>query len=545
MPYHLLLIILLLLAVEPARGQIPALHSDLFESPEVDVLELALQEQIALLSGEDSLLKEQAVERLNLLLNHTNGTNQQARLHYALGWFYLRLDVNYALAQRSFERAFDLAERTGQRRLMAAAMLQAMDMLIDMGLYDEALAYLFKTEQVFQKYNYEGFRSVTGSLFRIGQAFYRAGNHEQSIQYFEKALVFNDLHDDDYNVMHAYNSLGLSYLRTGAHQKAIEVFQISNQMAREMGDTGWEALTYGNIGMVYAELSDFDQAIAHLMFDITTSEKVEGWMSACNAAILLAEIYLKKSELAKASLYFELAQRFEAKEPSLYLKQSLHKLAATLFEQQGNFGKALTELQQFMELSKEIRLRSESVNKARQTRRAKYERQLVALDFEDQLNAAQGSIHQLNRVVLVLAGLFFLFFMAAVVFLRRERKIRHLQRIQFSRDLLKKELDALRRQLRLQLEQEVRAGPLSSWTDDLRQLMNEWNQEFYVRLKTSYPQLDTAEIHFLALLKLQFSAQEAAQLLGWADLIVAQTNLVKKLGNPVHPDQLSVWLSDV
>lgn len=473
-----------------------------------------------------------------------NAPKHQAASWYAAAWFGRHLTSNYAQALYGYNRAFEKAELAQNRVLMANAMLRSMETFIELGSFEEALQYLFKAEAVFQKYNYEGFRSVTGSLFGIGQFFHRAGNHTLSVQYFEKALVFNDLHDDDYSVMHAYNTLGLSYLGLNQYQKAVEVFQISNQMAREMGDVAWEALTYGNIGMVYYEQKDYARAEEHLLYDIATSERVEGWASACNAAILLAEMYLEMNRPQQAAVYIEQAKAFEAKAPALYLKQYLALLYVDYWAMLKNYERAYAAKVELDSINAELNSKNEQQLRIQADKRHAYEMQKRELSLELNVSALQAERMQWQRGVYVLLALLLLLALAAIGLVRREKSSHALLLADVQRFQRNKQMQLFRQQLqqfcKWQRQTNNQLSAPEAWHDHLREYA-EWQfPRFFSHMKSSFPSLTEVDIEAMALLKLKFSLEEVEVLLGLdaADWI---ERMGKKLGG-IPPEKV---LSDI
>lgn len=459
--------------------------------------------------------------------------NQQAAAWYAAAWYARNLTSNYAQALYGYNKAFAQAEQAQDRVLMANAMLRSMETFIELGSFEEALQYLFKAEAVFQKYNYEGFRSVTGSLFGIGQFFHRAENYTLSVQYFEKALVFNDLHDDDYSVMHAYNTLGLSYLGLKQFQKAVEVFQISNQMAREMGDVGWEALTYGNMGMVYSEQKDYARAEEHLLYDIATSERVEGWSSACNAAILLAEMYLEIQRPQQAAVYIKLARDFEMKAPALYLKQYLADLEVNYWVMLKNFDKAHLAKLQLDSINQELSAKSEIQSRLQAEKRHAYQLQKLELDHELAMEAQTNEASQWQKVVLLLGFLLLALATATLMLLRREKRAHQLLLSDVRLFQQSRQLQQFKRMMQHQCRlQQVHSEPLPTpdgWKDQLRELTDGLHQQFFSRMKSSFPSLTEVDIEAMALLKLKFEAEEVTCLLG-LEMKHWQEAMAKKLG---------------
>lgn len=459
---------------------------------------------------------------VRLLFSWASKDNQpmhQASAWYAAAWFGRHLTSNYAQALYGYNRAFEKAELAQNRVLMANAMLRSMETFIELGSLEEALQYLFKAEAVFQKYNYEGFRSVTGSLFGIGQFFHRAGNHTLSVQYFEKALVFNDLHDDDYSVMHAYNTLGLSYLGLKQYQKAIEVFQISNQMAREMGDIAWEALTYGNIGMVYYEQKDYARAEEHLLYDISTSERVEGWASACNAAILLAEMYLEMKRPQQAAIYIAQAKAFESKAPALYLKQFLALLDVDYWVMQKDYERAYKYKIQLDSINEELNSKNEQQLRVQAKKRHAYELQKRELALELEVSELKANANQWEHGVYVLLGLLLMLALAAFGLVRREKQSHALLLADLQRFQRNKQLQQYKQFLQQYSKwQQHSSAPLpapEAWRDHLREFV-EWQfPQFFSRMKSSFPTLTEQDIEAMALLKLKLSLEEVGVIMSF------------------------------
>lgn len=489
-----------------------AIEQDVSVDKQMERITLILQNSI------DSVERSVFLNDLFSLASREDSKAKKARYYFAAGWLYKHLIENYAMAVKCFDLSFTASEKSQQRTLMASAMLQAMETFVDLGLYQEALEYLFKAESVFQKYNYEGFRSVTNSLFRIGQFFYRAGNHDQSIQYFEKALVFNDLHDDDYSMMIAHNTLGLSYLKSNQYLQAIEVFQIANQIARELGDRAWEALTFGNIGMVYAETDEYEQAITHLNYDLSRSMALEGWVSACNASVLLAEIYFDLGDYKQANVFIDQAEALEWKADQLILKVTISAFKAKVLYQTEQYDLAydyLLKHKQWMQEYSEGKRRLE-IEHAR--KRHLYELQLQNAEMAEAEDEMSSVTSLVNRLISVLMVLLFLVTTALYVLLRRERKLKEIAKTEYDLGVLKREMTHLKKQFELYVElQQTATGiqePSIDMWEQLRVLMNQRYDLFFSRLRSSFPELKGEDIQILALLRLKVEDRYLPMLIG-------------------------------
>jgi tetratricopeptide (TPR) repeat protein len=511
---------------------------DAIEKQSQEPVESLLQQHLQAAAPEmDSAVKRAAVRFVVERAEQEQDLSKKAKLYFTAGWLSRHWTEQNANAVYYYDLSFDLAERAGSRALMASAMLQAMQVFVDLAMYQDALQYLFKAELVFQKYNYEGFRSVTGSLFSIGQFFYRAGNYQLSVQYFEKALVFNDLYDDAREVMLAYNTLGLSHLRLGNHQKAIEAFQISNQMAKEIGDLSWEALTYGNIGMVFAERKEFPAAIVHLTYDMETSERQKGWMSACNAAVLLAEVYLELNDLKSARIHLNKAIAYEQLQPSTYLKRMLAALKARIFSTELDFKSAFFAQQTYELLHQELTEQGRRTDSIQKQKRHAYALENAAMQKELAVQEVLLTQGLLYRIVVVLTILVFLILTGAVVLIKRERKLKAMTLQDSELQKSKWELVQLKKRISWQVHYVASDGGAANLltVDDEEQLRTSLNacyDHLYSRLKMSYPELNELDLKWMGLVKLNLPNEDLNALAKHAhfDLEGWLQQLAKKLG---------------
>ena len=64
-------------------------------------------------------------------------------------------------------------------------------------------------------------------VYNIGSAYYRKGDHDRAIEYYQKALKIDlkKLGPEHPNVAIRYNNLGLAYGRKGDFDSAIECYQ--------------------------------------------------------------------------------------------------------------------------------------------------------------------------------------------------------------------------------------------------------------------------------------------------------------------------------
>lgn len=465
----------------------------------------------------------------------------EIRLNYAYtaGLIYQHVRDNGAMALYAYDISFQAAEKLNSRSGMAAALWQSMSTLSELQLYDEALRYLFKVEAVLQQYNYVGFESIAQKMLQMGSLFFNAGNYDVAIQYYEKAFTFRDLENDKAALMYACNTLGLAYKRVEQYDKAVLRFEQSHQIANELGDRFWSALTYGNTGAVYFEQGRYEEALQHLLFDIKVSQELGVWNSAANASILVARIYRLQHKTALAKQYLDLANEMDARNSVWKTRNRVDEQYALLYADLGDFRKAWIYQQAYMALSDTInndRLQKEQLMLARKHR---FELQQLERVSKEQIAAIETKLEESKRLNWAFAILFLMLSFGFVVQFKRNNKLRERQADTFRKEIQKKELALLQKEIRIQLvflkELERQQIPLKSFLpdtaywEDFRHKFDDINQHFFSKTKSNHPDLIHQDILWLALMKLKFSEAEI-QLLFDTSITAWSDQISKKMG---------------
>ncbi|XP_074627789.1 uncharacterized protein LOC141885815 [Acropora palmata] len=85
----------------------------------------------------------------------------------------------------------------------------------------------------------------------------------KAIQYHEKRLKIAKEIGDRAGEGGAYGNLGIAYQSLGDYQKAIEYHEKHLKIAKEIGDRAGEGGAYGNLGIAYQSLGDYQKAIEY------------------------------------------------------------------------------------------------------------------------------------------------------------------------------------------------------------------------------------------------------------------------------------------
>ncbi|MFM6446580.1 MAG: tetratricopeptide repeat protein, partial [Microcystis panniformis] len=99
----------------------------------------------------------------------------------------------------------------------------------------------------------------TASLTSLGNVYYSLGEYQKAIEFYQQSLaIFREIGDRGGEAK-SYGNLGNAYGSLGEYQKAIEFNQQSLAIEREIGDRGGEAKSYMGLGNVYYSLGEYQK----------------------------------------------------------------------------------------------------------------------------------------------------------------------------------------------------------------------------------------------------------------------------------------------
>jgi tetratricopeptide (TPR) repeat protein/transcriptional regulator with XRE-family HTH domain len=95
----------------------------------------------------------------------------------------------------------------------------------------------------------------------IGNGYIYLGNYSEAIQAYENSLKIAREIGDQQSKGRILGNLGLTYESLGQYKRAIDFYQQSLAIAREIGNRRGEGATLGNLGLAYNNLGQYERAI--------------------------------------------------------------------------------------------------------------------------------------------------------------------------------------------------------------------------------------------------------------------------------------------
>jgi tetratricopeptide (TPR) repeat protein len=173
-----------------------------------------------------------------------------------------------------------------------------------LGQVDKAIEYY---EQALVIAREIGERRNENWLGNIGNAYYQLGQVDKAIEYYEQALVIAREIDERRNEGNWLGNLGSAYSALGQVDKAIEYYEQALVIAREIGDRCGEGADLGNLGSAYYRLGQMYKAIEYYEQALVIAREIGERRNEGNWLGNLGSAYYRLGQVDKAIEYHEQA----------------------------------------------------------------------------------------------------------------------------------------------------------------------------------------------------------------------------------------------
>ncbi|WP_160114736.1 tetratricopeptide repeat protein [Aquimarina sp. AU474] len=471
---------------------------------------------------------------------------------FSLGVY--QLDHDFDRAEQNFKKALLLIDNNESGKLLD----QKAAIYVQMGVvnrrkanYPEAIAFHLKAMKYYEQLNDS---SGIGDVYHNMAMVYRyQKEHRKAIEHFKSAIPLKQLARDSVGLGAAYNMLGVSYRQNKQLDSALVCYQTAKRIFRNIEDENNVYRVNNNMGVLYQKLDQYDKALEIQFENLIRCKRLGKKLSSCVTHYNISSVYKRKKEWPKSlkhadsALQIALAENFRERISIAYRRKSF------VHNKMGNFKSAYEDYRKFNRYSDSIfNLENEKKIQALELNyEFQKEKQADSLAFTQEkrevelVAEAESSKKRLYFVLLlgaIIAGAIIAFLIRRNYLQRsklvkatyenekkildqeikgKENDIKRLiadnsMRLAFKEELLgkiktyvigaepdhiKKALNSLTTQLKLQIETESKLSGLQEKIDYV-------NQSFDTTLKGLYPDLTTGEREVCALLRLNLSIKE-------------------------------------
>ncbi|MEO9510656.1 MAG: tetratricopeptide repeat protein [Flavobacteriaceae bacterium] len=370
----------------------------------------------------------------------------------------------------------------------------------ELGNTQKAIEYVEKSLKLYEELDYAKYEAES----KTSLSFYHTniGDFENAIAYGKEAVKQAKEIGSKQEEHDAYAHLGLAYLKTKDYPKSISYFKQDLEFRRR-GNRAPEIMhSLESLGMVYNEINRPDVALTYLNQALKLADSLQNLLSLQTLYNNRADSYEKKNQLAKAIIDYK---------KSNTIKDSLIKI---------NNNREIEELRTIYETEKK-------------------EQQITLQEKEITVLEQQAEISTLQKLLL---GIGLLLSLIGFYAIGQKLKRNKLEKEKVDAELAFKKKELTTHALHLAKKNEVLEG-LKQKAQELKaneeskkgyqQLIrtinfdlqddNNWqnfsryfeevHKDFNSNVKTKYPQVTSNELRLLALLKMNLSSKEIANIL--------------------------------
>lgn len=463
-------------------------------------------------------------------------------------------------AQLHFEAALALAIQNHHQELQAEIYHNMGLLLYRHNKFAQAFEALFKANGIIQyAIGYARYPFTSRYLYDLGLVYYDFGNYPKAKYYLTEALRYTNA--PNIRTIETYNTLGLTYQSMEAFDSAAYYFKKTIALAQTLHHAAWTGIASGNLGMIFYRQKHYADALPLLKADYELSIKNGEEESAALTLCVLAEIALMHNDThaAETALNEVLTIYTHVPDERLLLQYTIAK--ARLCKQEKQFECATVFLDSARILQSRITQRKDIILLAQIEKNTEVEKYLTELKL---MQIEKGKAVLVRNFIIILI-LLLLLLAAQLIFKQqlKQKKNRELlnnavyqlnfyiESLQEKNELIeqfKKEIESLHSlpDYRYMLkEKEEISDKLKKYTivteehwNEFRHLFEKVQKGFFDSLKRRFPALTQSEVRLLALMKLNLSKKEMAEMLGVSPDTIKKTRqrIRKKVNLPEEMD---------
>jgi len=498
---------------------------------------------------------QENVDSLKNLILQTQNDSLKAHLYNSLSYTFYRINQDSSLYYAN--KALEIADKNAISTEKANAFYNIGRTYFFMHHYNLALQYMESALNIYRKIKSEFGEALM--LNSIGIVYRNMNQPEESITYMNEAYqLFKKIDDKNYQAI-TLGNLGRDYLSKKDYDTAEEYLKKSIKTESAKENPLLMMQYYISMGDIYLEgRKDYKKAIDFYRKGIIYAEKGNSPLNISEALGKTGSAYIKMGNYDSARYYIDKSMGFYDRVKSKSILQNGYKQYIEYYKQLGDYKKAFEYSVLLREL--EDSLFSTQAN----TKMAEFEVMYKTLKNEETIKHLndQKQIQQLRlSILLVIVALIILIIIFLINYYREKisisnREKKELQQILELRDkelastalnfaqnnellakttkkLIKSQemLDENEQKEIQNIINELRAQVSSDSFHEFELRFLKVHKDFYTKLRAEFPKLSPNDLKMCALLRLNLSSKDIANILHMssASVNVTRSRIRKKM----------------
>ncbi len=452
------------------------------------------------------------------------------------------LEGNFSKAEKLSDSTISIAKHLGNGKMLTDAFQRRSTIYLDKGEFKLAIEQLINASRVLDTLTPKDPIKQAIVDVGIGRTEMLRNNSEASLNYLNKGLETFKTYDDTYWLAITFMEIGSAYYHLENYDKAFENYGASLKESHKMERDDFVGANLGNIGAVLMEQGEYKKALEYHFKSNEISLKRGSVNNQIIAYNDIASTYFLMEDYPKSIENFTNAIKLADSIGSLDNLLDTYEERAEVYEKIGDTKKALNDYKLFQKLNDSVfnLSKSKQIEELKtQYETEKKEQQIALQEKEITVLEQQAEISTLQKILL--GGLLVLS-LIGFYGIRQKLKRNKLEKEKVDAELAFKKKELTTHALHLAKKNEVLEG-LKQKAQELKekeeskkgyqQLIrtinfdlqddNNWenfaryfeevHKDFNSNVKSKYPEVTSNELRLLALLKMNLSSKEIANIL--------------------------------
>ncbi|MFD2164761.1 tetratricopeptide repeat protein [Thalassotalea euphylliae] len=273
-------------------------------------------------------------------------------VHHELGR-YLRLQFRLSEAKKHFEVAEAFFEKT-QNILELASVYSSLGVLHEsLTDYSVALSYEQKVLEIYKVHGASK-SDRAGNYFNLGEVYYRTGEYELALGYFNKALILDTELNSINDMAFDYHRIASQYYEMAEYNDALKFTKLAITLLIQQQANQALSRSYAQEAQIYAALNQQTQRENSLLLAQQANDKSPTDLQQSRLWYDYAELYSDKGDLQQALEFAKKATELGQKLETARYGVRDNKLLAELYFKTNAFESAYLHLNKAYELNQTI-----------------------------------------------------------------------------------------------------------------------------------------------------------------------------------------------
>ncbi|RDK83795.1 tetratricopeptide repeat protein [Marinirhabdus gelatinilytica] len=516
----------------------------------------------------------QAQDEVSVLIDSLAGASSPVeKTHLSLSIAEQLQHSNWSRAIHFLDVAKETATTSNSDSLLAEVNMVAGDMYSNKDALDIALENYLKAYDYYEdKKPSERFRLENN----LAIVYARSNNEESALTYFDKVYQYQLAQKDSLVLAQILNNMGNLYLGKNA-DSALTYFEKAEQLAAKINNPDLSIYVQTNLGRSYLKKNEMNKARASFQKALNTLSKTTNVRTVSFLNNEMAQFYAENKQLDSALLYAKkVVAANDTLAPFSFEQQDAVELVYKSLLEKGAYKEASTYFEKFNQIRDSLALEDKLVNVERVIIEEKYRNKDKIRELEEGKQRARNYMILLALLVaLVILGALLLRYRAKLKNTILEKQLATAKQkelntqlqlknkelvgkamIELHRteiieeiltDLKSVRLKAAKRETQNAIDYVVKRLKRDTNTnlwEEFELRFEQVHESFYKNLITKHPDLTPKDKRLCALLKLNLTSKEIAQITGQTAKSVenARTRLRKKLDITHSETDLSAYL---